>query len=84
MISEDQKAWLEDKQYEFGIFIHQTDKLVGTVSFFFIERGTVEKCMIGYGLDHRYKGNGYMIEAVKKGKKNNLMTHLKGDASNCL
>ncbi|WP_117168002.1 GNAT family N-acetyltransferase [Paraliobacillus sediminis] len=65
MIEKDQKAWEEDKGYEFGIFINGTNQLVGTVSFFFIERGTAEKCMIGYGLDHRYKGKGYMTEAVK-------------------
>ncbi|CQR45829.1 Putative ribosomal N-acetyltransferase YdaF [Paraliobacillus sp. PM-2] len=65
MIEDQQQAWLNDRQYGFGIFTNQTDKLIGTVNLFFVERYTAEKCMIGYGLDYRYKGNGYMTEAVQ-------------------
>lgn len=69
MIDDFQKGWEADKQYGFGIFVKGTDQLVGTVSLFFVERGTAEKCMIGYGLDHRYQGKGYMTEAVKLATK---------------
>ncbi|WP_079710110.1 GNAT family N-acetyltransferase [Paraliobacillus ryukyuensis] len=64
-IKEGEDSWNADKGYNFGIFINESNKLVGTVSLFLIERGTAEKCMVGYGLDHRYSGNGYMTEAVK-------------------
>jgi len=54
----------QDKKYAFGIFLVATNELIGDVSFFEIERGFLEKCMIGYWLDQRYNGKGYMTEAV--------------------
>ncbi|WP_182200329.1 GNAT family N-acetyltransferase [Paraliobacillus salinarum] len=64
MIEVQQQDWSEDRQYGFGIFINETDQLVGTVNLFFVERNVGDKCMIGYSLDYRYTGQGYMTEAV--------------------
>jgi [ribosomal protein S5]-alanine N-acetyltransferase len=57
--------WKEDKRYEFGIFLKEKDSLIGTISLFFIERKTAERCMIGYSLDEAHNGKGYMTEAVQ-------------------
>ncbi|SNZ02711.1 ribosomal-protein-alanine N-acetyltransferase [Terribacillus aidingensis] len=59
------KDWREDKGYEFGIFLKESGSLIGTVSLFFIERKTSNRCMIGYSLDRAHNGNGYMTEAVQ-------------------
>ncbi|MFS0559309.1 GNAT family protein [Terribacillus sp. 179-K 1B1 HS] len=59
------KDWKEGIRYEFGIFLKPDDSLIGTVSLFFIERKTAEKCMIGYSLDEAHNGKGYMTEAVQ-------------------
>ncbi|MFB1050688.1 GNAT family N-acetyltransferase [Paraliobacillus sp. JSM ZJ581] len=65
MIEAKQKNWSEDREYGFGIFIKEADKLVGTINLFFVEREVGDKCMIGYALDHRYTGHGYMTESVQ-------------------
>lgn len=54
-----------DDKYSFGIFIKDTEKLIGDISLFKIERGPVECCMVGYALDKQFNGKGYMTEAIR-------------------
>lgn len=55
-----------DMQYIFGIFLKETDELIGDVSLFKVERGPAQCCMIGYCLDQKHNGKGYMTEIIKE------------------
>jgi len=39
--------------------------IVGTANFTNIARGPFQSCVLGYSLDHRYVGRGYMTEALE-------------------
>ncbi|SDX54566.1 GNAT family N-acetyltransferase [Paenibacillus sp. CF384] len=54
----------EDKKYNFGIFLKESDILIGSISLNQIYRGPLERGMIGYQLDGLYNGKGLMTEAV--------------------
>ncbi|QAY65818.1 GNAT family N-acetyltransferase [Paenibacillus protaetiae] len=54
-----------DLRYEFVVCLKETGRIIGTVSLFFVSRGSLQNCMIGYNLDQDYNGKGYMTEAVK-------------------
>lgn len=62
-LKENQKA---DRSYAFGIFLTETNQLVGEVSAAFVERFPAETCMIGYQLDQQYNGQGIMSIAVRQ------------------
>lgn len=53
-----------DSRYSFGIFLNETDKLIGNVALSEILRGALQSCYIGYYLDQQQNGKGYMTEAV--------------------
>ncbi|MCM3629156.1 GNAT family N-acetyltransferase [Paenibacillus glycanilyticus] len=55
----------EDKKYNFGIFLRENDRLIGDVTLFHLQRGPLQKCLIGYALDAVHSGKGYATEAVK-------------------
>ncbi|OCT12286.1 alanine acetyltransferase [Paenibacillus pectinilyticus] len=55
----------EDKRYVFGIFLKESDQLIGDISIFDIKRGPVQNCTLGYGLDQEHNGKGYMTEAIQ-------------------
>jgi [ribosomal protein S5]-alanine N-acetyltransferase len=54
----------QDEAYAFGIFLPGTDELIGIVSLTEVLRGSLQICFIGYMLDQRYNGKGYMTKAV--------------------
>ncbi|MBP1962640.1 GNAT family N-acetyltransferase [Paenibacillus aceris] len=54
----------EDKRYAFGIFLNETNQLIGEVSFFEVRRGALQNCILGYCLDQKHNGKGYMTEAI--------------------
>ncbi|MGH4120048.1 GNAT family N-acetyltransferase [Clostridium sp.] len=54
-----------DEKYSFGIFMKDTEQLIGDISLFKIERGPKECCMVGYALDEQFNGKGYMSEAIR-------------------
>ena len=51
-------------EYCFGIYIKDTEMLVGDVNLFHIFREPLQSCLIGYSLDKHFNGNGYATEAV--------------------
>ncbi|TQR19111.1 GNAT family N-acetyltransferase [Psychrobacillus vulpis] len=55
----------QDTFYSFGIFITENEQLIGNVTLSEIVRGDLQSCWIGYYLDKRQNGKGYMTEAVK-------------------
>ncbi|WNB94002.1 GNAT family protein [Bacillus sp. NEB1478] len=54
-----------DLSYSFGIYLNQSNDLIGQISLFKIERGPAQKGMVGYSLDIEENGKGYMTEALK-------------------
>jgi ribosomal-protein-alanine N-acetyltransferase len=54
----------EDKRYAFGIFLKETQQLIGEISLFDVQRGPLQKCILGYCLDQAHNGKGFMTEAI--------------------
>lgn len=54
-----------DEKFSFGIFLKDTQQLIGDISLFKIERDPAKCCMVGYALDKQFNGKGYMTEALK-------------------
>ncbi|WP_028399318.1 GNAT family N-acetyltransferase [Ectobacillus panaciterrae] len=54
-----------DQFYSFAMFHKATNELIGLVTFMDILRGALQSCFIGYFLDQKHNGKGYMTEAVK-------------------
>jgi ribosomal-protein-alanine N-acetyltransferase len=59
----------DDYGYAWGIFLRSNDELIGNVALMEILRGALQSCFIGYSLDQRYNGQGYMTEAVRLATK---------------
>jgi len=55
----------KDAGYIFGIFLNDNDRLIGRVSLTAVFRGPWQNANIGYYLDRRYTGRGFMTEAVR-------------------
>jgi [ribosomal protein S5]-alanine N-acetyltransferase len=53
-----------DKEYSFGIFKKETDELIGDIDLTGVLRDALQCCHIGYSLDNKHNGKGYMTEAV--------------------
>lgn len=60
---EDYRNYLNGKSVNFGIF--KNDKLIGKVKISSIVLGSFRNGIIGYSIDEKEQGNGYMKEAVK-------------------
>jgi len=54
----------KDQSYTFGIFTNEGG-LIGTINLFQVLRGSLQSAFIGYFLDEKHNGKGYMTEAVK-------------------
>jgi ribosomal-protein-alanine N-acetyltransferase len=59
------KNWEEGTGYGFGIFIKETDALIGRVTLSNVVRGAWQSCTIGYFLDQTFNGQGIMTKAVR-------------------
>ncbi|GLF89738.1 putative ribosomal-protein-alanine acetyltransferase [Bacillus safensis] len=55
----------QDEAYMHGIFLNETDALIGTISLSSVVRGPIEGALLGYVLDQKQGGNGYMTEAIR-------------------
>ncbi|TYS28172.1 GNAT family N-acetyltransferase [Bacillus pumilus] len=55
----------QDEAYMHGIFLNETDTLIGTISLSSVERGPIEGALLGYVLDEKHGGKGYMTEAIR-------------------
>jgi [ribosomal protein S5]-alanine N-acetyltransferase len=55
----------QDEDYYFGIFENGENRLVGTINLFNILRGSSQSAVIGYFLDKKYNGKGFMTEATR-------------------
>lgn len=59
------RQWKSDQGYPFGIFLPENHSLIGRVNLSNVVRGAWQNCTIGYFMDERMQGKGYMTEAVK-------------------
>ncbi|MCO4782867.1 MAG: GNAT family N-acetyltransferase [Candidatus Cloacimonetes bacterium] len=59
-----QDCWSLNKAYEFGIYINDSNQYIGNIGAINLDLDQ-KVCEIGYWLNSKYSGNGYMIEAVK-------------------
>lgn len=50
--------------YSFGIYLNDSQVLIGQIGLFKIERGPAQKGMVGYSLDKELNGKGYMTDAL--------------------
>lgn len=53
------------EKYAFGIFLKDTDELIGDISLSGVIHGALENAMMGYALDKNHNGKGYMTEAAR-------------------
>ncbi|WP_227874316.1 isochorismatase family protein [Tumebacillus algifaecis] len=58
-------AWVKDQGYFFGIFLKETDELIGDIGVHEIKRGPYQSAFVGYSLDQAHNGKGYMTEALQ-------------------
>lgn len=54
-----------DEGYFWGIFLIDSDDLVGVLSLTEVLRGSLQSCWLGYSLDRAQNGQGYTTEAVR-------------------
>ncbi|CAM3809693.1 GNAT family protein [Cohnella lubricantis] len=59
------EARLNDQAYSFGIFLNHDNRLIGAISLFQVLRSALQSALIGYDLDQRHNGQGYMTEAAR-------------------
>lgn len=55
----------ENREYSFGIFELQTDKLIGHISMYSIKRLPFLSALVGYSIDESFTGRGIATEAVE-------------------
>ncbi|MCX7568666.1 GNAT family protein [Tumebacillus sp. DT12] len=58
-------AALEDKNYALGIYLKETNELIGRITVNIIARGIHQGAHIGYYIGQEHNGKGYMTEAVR-------------------
>lgn len=51
----------------FGVFHQHSNELIGFCNFSNIVRGVFQACHLGYALDQRFEGQGFMSEALALG-----------------
>jgi len=64
MIESSLHAAANDQGFVFGVFLNETDKLIGRIELSGIARGPFQNTYLGYFLDQEHNGKGYATEAV--------------------
>lgn len=64
-IGQQKERAVNDQSYFFGIFLKETDELIGDVSLAEVFRGPLQSCIVGYSLDQAHNGKGHTTEAVR-------------------
>lgn len=61
-------AWDRQRQFDaaygFGLFLREDDRFIGEVSLGTVHRGPFQSASIGYWVDRRHAGRGYVPEGV--------------------
>ncbi|WP_054027756.1 GNAT family N-acetyltransferase [Bacillus sp. FJAT-28004] len=64
MIESSLQAAANDQGFVFGVFLNETNKLIGRIELSGIARGPFQNTYLGYFLDQEHNGKGYATEAV--------------------
>ncbi|MEA2508450.1 MAG: [ribosomal protein S5]-alanine N-acetyltransferase [Actinomycetota bacterium] len=54
-----------DVRYAFGVFLKESDELIGRVALSNVSRGAWQNATLGYYIDEAHNGHGYATEAVR-------------------
>lgn len=65
LIEKHREMMAQDQYYSFGIYLLDTEELIGAVFLSEVVRGPLQSCWIGYYLDQEHNGRGYTTEAVR-------------------
>ena len=61
-------AWDRQRQFDaahgFGLFLVESERLIGEVSLGAVQRGPFQSASVGYWVDERHAGHGYVPEGV--------------------
>jgi [ribosomal protein S5]-alanine N-acetyltransferase len=60
-----EEDWESGAGYGFGIFLEDSQELIGRISLRNVSRGAWQSCTLGYFLDQANNGKGYMTQAAK-------------------
>jgi len=52
-------------KYEYGVFLNNSNDLIGVISLTEVVRGSLQSCWLGYFLDKAHNGRGFTTEAVR-------------------
>lgn len=52
-------------RYAFGVFLKESDELIGRVALSNVSRGAWQNATLGYYIDEAHNGHGYATEAVR-------------------
>ncbi|TWT24096.1 GNAT family N-acetyltransferase [Planomicrobium sp. CPCC 101110] len=55
----------ENREYSFGVFEHESNRLIGHISMYGIKRLPFLSALVGYSIDEAYVGRGIATEAVR-------------------
>ncbi|WP_339208487.1 GNAT family protein [Paenibacillus sp. FSL K6-3182] len=64
MIESSLQAAANDQGFVFGVFLNESNKLIGRIELSGIARGPFQNAYLGYFLDQEHNGKGYATEAV--------------------
>jgi [ribosomal protein S5]-alanine N-acetyltransferase len=56
----------QDTEYYFGIYKTDNNELIGSIGIFQVQRGPLQRAIVGYSLSQKHNGKGYSTEAVKE------------------
>lgn len=59
------RNWEHGLAYGFGIFLIETEELIGRVNLSNVSRGAWQNCTVGYFIDQAQNGRGLMSEALR-------------------
>ena len=64
-LSRQLRDWSHDRGYPFLLYLRDTDALIGGVNLNNVCRGAAQFASIGYWLDEKHQGMGYMSEGIR-------------------
>lgn len=59
------KDFANQSAFAFGVFLQESDQMIGRVALSNVARGVWQNATLGYFLDKAFNGRGYSTEAVK-------------------
>lgn len=66
LLQQGQQQWTEGTGYVFGIFLPDSNQLIGRLEITGVARGPFQNANIGYFIDQQYHGQGYGSEALRQ------------------